>query len=232
MMLRLMMGGVLALTLAGCETHRDRGVKIGEMVVTNAKGNHPIVVSKKMVQFQIPVRRGDYALSVEQRSELGQFIDRYRREGEGKLVISAPAGQPNEAAAYHVLDDVRDTMKSHGIVRQMVKLEPYSPPSDPEAPILVGFLGYEAKGPECGPLTRDMTGDRRNLPYEQLSCAIQANTAAMVANPRDLVMAREETARPGERRDVLWGKFVKGESTETEKTKEQQSNLNSEAGTN
>jgi pilus assembly protein CpaD len=230
-MIRLLMGGVIALTLAGCETHRDRGVKIGEMVVTNAKGNHPIVVSKKMIQHQIPVRRGDYALSIEQRTMLGQFVDRYRREGEGKIVISAPAGQPNESAAFQVLNDVRDTMKSHGIVREMVRLDPYTPASDPEAPILVGFLGYEAKGPECGPLTHDMTGDRRNQPYEQLSCATQANTAAMIANPRDLVMAREETARPGERRDMLWGKYVKGESTETEKSKDQKSKLSSEAGT-
>jgi pilus assembly protein CpaD len=184
-----------------------------------------------MVQYQIPVRRGDFALTLERKTELGHFVDRFRREGEGKIVISAPAGQPNESAAYQVLNDVRETMKAHGIVREMVKLEPYSPPSDPEAPILVGFLGYEAKGPTCGPLTRDSTGEGENVPYEQLGCALQANTAAMVANPRDLVMAREETARAGERRDTLWKQYTSGKQTQTEKSQEQNASLDKEAGT-
>jgi pilus assembly protein CpaD len=35
----------------------------------------------------------------------------------------------------------------------------------------------------------------------------------MVANPEDLIRPRGETPRPGERRDVVWGKYVKGEPT-------------------
>lgn len=230
MMVRVLTGSLLAFSLAGCETHRDRGVKVGEMVVANPKGNHPIIVAKKMIELRIPVRRGDYALNGEKKMELGNFVERYRREGEGRIVVSAPAGQPNEVAAFNVLDDVRDTMMAHGIVREMVKLSPYTPSGDPEAPIVVAYLGYTATGPTCGPLTRDMTGERDNLPLESLACANQANMAAMVANPRDLVQARDETPRPGERRDVLWEKFVKGDTTESKKSADQKSKFSESIG--
>ncbi len=230
MMIRIVAGCVLVTGLVGCETRQDRAVKLGRMIVTNAKGNHPIRVSKQMIRMKIPVRRGDYGLNSEKKMELGNFVEQYRREGEGKLILSAPAGQPNEVAAFNVLNDIRDSMKSHGIVRQMVRLRPYSPKGDPEAPIIISYLGYKAEGPKCGPLTRDVGGEYANRPGEQLACANQANFAAMVANPRDLVEPRDESPRSGERRDQLWDKYVKGDSTETKKSKDQKTTLSSAVG--
>jgi pilus assembly protein CpaD len=46
-----------------------------------------------------------------------------------------------------------------------------------------------------------------------MGCATQRNLAAMVADPEDLLHPRAETPRPSERRDVVWGKYVKGEPT-------------------
>ena len=230
MMIKIVAGCLLATGLTGCAVPNDRAVKVGKMLVTNPKGNHPIRVSKQMIKMQIPVRRGDYGLNAEKKMELGIFVDRYRREGEGRLILSAPAGQPNEVAAFNVLNDVRDSMKSHGVVRQMVKLTPYTPKGDPEAPIIVSYLGYKAEGPKCGPLTRDFGGEGRNLPYEQHTCANQANFAAMIANPKDLIEARDETPRSGERRDQLWDKYVKGASTVTKKSSDQKKTLGSSVG--
>ncbi len=223
-------GCILATGLAGCEVHKDRAVKVGKLLITNPKGNHPIRVSKQIIKMHIPVRRGDYGLNAEKKMELGNFVDKYRREGEGRLILSAPAGQPNEVAAFNVLNDVRDTMKSHNIVRQMVKLTPYTPSGDPEAPIIVSYLGYKAVGPKCGALTRDASADTANLPYEQLSCAVQANMAAMVANPKDFIKARDMTPRSGERRDQLWDKYVSGDSTVTKKSSDQRKTLGSSVG--
>lgn len=230
LMIKIAVGCILATGLTGCETPGDRAVKVGKMLITNAKGNHPIRVSKQMIRMHIPVRRGDYGLNSDKKMELGNFVDRYRREGEGRLILSAPAGQPNEVAAFNVLNDVRDKMKAHGIVRQMVRLSPYSPKGDPEAPIIVSYLGYKAEGPKCGSLTRDVGGEGRNLPGEQLACATQANFAAMIANPKDLVEARDESARSGERRDQLWDKYVVGKSTETQKSSEQKQTLGASVG--
>ncbi len=228
--IRVAAGCLLLTGLAGCETRTDRAVKVGEMQITNAKGNHPVRVSKQMIRMNIPVRRGDYGLNAEKKMELGAFVDRYRREGEGRLIISAPAGQPNELAAFKMLNDIRDRMKALGIVRQMVKLTPYTPKGDPEAPIVISYLGYRADGPKCGPLTRDVGGGGRNLPGEQLACANQANFAAMIANPRDLVEPRDETPRSGERRDSQWSKFINGKYMGRDKSSDQKKALGGAKG--
>ncbi len=230
MMIKIVAGCVLVTGLAGCEVNHDRAVKVGQLHITNAKGNHPIRVSKQVIKLKIPVRRGDYGLSSEKKMELGAFVEQYRRDGEGKMVLSAPAGQPNEVAAFNVLNDIRDSMKTHGIVRQMVRLKPYSPKGDPEAPIVVSYMGYKAEGPKCGPLKRDVSSERNNLPGEQLSCANQANFAAMIANPRDLVEARGETPRSGERRDRQWKKFLDGKYMGREKSPEQLQSLSGAFG--
>ncbi len=229
-LVKLIVGCVLVTGLAACETRTDRAVKVGNMLVTNPKGNHPIRVSKQMIEMKIPVRRGDYGLNAEKKMELGSFISRYRREGEGRLILAAPSGQPNEVAVVDVLNDVRDHMKSHGIVRQMVRLKPYTPRGEPEAPIVIKFLGYKAVGPKCGALTRDIGGERDNLPMESLSCANQANFAAMIANPKDLVEPRDMTPRSGERRDVQWKKFVNGQYMGRKKSKAQRKTLSSAVG--
>lgn len=52
-----------------------------------------------------------------------------------------------------------------------------------------------------------------NVPYPNLGCANQRNLAVMVANPADLLGPRTETARSSERRDQVWGKYVKGAAT-------------------
>ena len=229
-MTKLIVGCVLMTGLTACETRTDRAVKVGNMLITNPKGNHPIRVSKQMIEMKIPVRRGDYGLNAEKKMELASFINRYRREGEGRLVLAAPSGQPNEVAVVDVLNDVRDNMKGQGVVRAMVKLRPYSPKGEPEAPIIISFLGYKATGPKCGALTRDMGSERDNLPGENFSCANQANFAAMIANPKDLIEPRDMTPRSGERRDSQWSKFVKGKYMGREKSKEQKQTLGSAVG--
>jgi pilus assembly protein CpaD len=40
----------------------------------------------------------------------------------------------------------------------------------------------------------------------------------MVANPSDLLGPRSETARSGERRDQVWGKYVTGQPTGARKS--------------
>jgi pilus assembly protein CpaD len=51
------------------------------------------------------------------------------------------------------------------------------------------------------------------MPFPNLGCATQRNLAAAIDNPNDLVEPRDETPRSGERRDEMWSKYVKGQST-------------------
>jgi len=61
------------------------------------------------------------------------------------------------------------------------------------------------------------------LPYPDFGCATQRNFAAQVANPADLIGPRSMTPAAAERRDVVWGKYIKGESTISQKQADERS---------
>ncbi|GAG12372.1 unnamed protein product, partial [marine sediment metagenome] len=49
----------------------------------------------------------------------------------------------------------------------------------------------------------------------------QKNLAAMVANPRDLVEPRGMTPRSSQRRDIIMDKYVRGDTTVSNKSKDE-----------
>ena len=82
-----------------------------------------------------------------------------------------------------------------------------------QPPIRISYLRYVAEGPECGRWPTNLAETEGNLMMPNLGCAQQKNFAAMVANPADLLGPRSMTPPSAERRDVIWEKYVKGEST-------------------
>ena len=67
----------------------------------------------------------------------------------------------------------------------------------------------------------NLAEQRDNGNYPNFGCATQRNLAVQVANPADLLGPRTESDRPGERRDVVWDKYVKGETTGAKKSEDE-----------
>ena len=62
------------------------------------------------------------------------------------------------------------------------------------APIRLGFTRIKAVSPPCGRWTADIVPDtRKGDDGAEFGCATQANLAAMVENPNDLLMPRAQT---------------------------------------
>jgi pilus assembly protein CpaD len=118
-------------------------------------------------------------------------------------------------------EDVRSVLRQAGIRPSEVTLEPYFAGGDPYAPLRVSFLRFVAEGPDCPDWSENLARDPQNMPWPNKGCATQRNLAAMVANPEDLLYPRPETPRPSERRDVVWGKYVTGETTGSKWSPEQ-----------
>ena len=217
--LPLALGSAILLGLPGCQTHGTKDVR--GWVITDASQNHPILVDKREEALDLSVPRGASGLASSQRVRTRNFMRAFRREGDGALLIRAPSGSPNEIAAMRVLDDVRRVMRQEGVIQKEGQIEPYFADGDPTAPVRISYLKYVAIGPECGHWPRNLASDPKNLPHANLACASQRNLAAMVANPNDLLEPRGMTPRSGERRDTIWGKYVKGEVTVAERSEEE-----------
>lgn len=213
---------VTALALAGCRPG-SQGPEVAGWTLLEPTQRHPILVSQQPATMKIPVSRGSYGLKPSQRTRLSNFLARYRAmdAGNSKLVIAVPSGSPNEVAAIQVVAEVRHMMAEYGFSQASTHVEAYHAGGNPEAPIRVSYLRYVAKGPECGDWPTNLASEPANLAYPNFGCATQRNLAAMVANPADLLGPRRETPRPGERRDNMWGKYIKGESTVSAKKEDE-----------
>jgi pilus assembly protein CpaD len=205
---------IAAVTLIGC-TQSDERARVAGWSIVDPTQRHPILVSQQPSNLSLRVPRGSRDLSPHQRAQLIDFLDRYRARdnGNGKLIILAPRGAANEEAASQAVLEIHYLIREAGFDEASVAVEDYHEDRDPQPPIRVSYLRYVADGPECGQWPTNLAEEPANLAHPNLGCATQRNFAAMVANPADLLGPRANTRRPGERRDQVWEKYVKGEST-------------------
>lgn len=181
--------------------------------LANPNERHPIAVKQGEATLDLAVYRGSSGLNPSQKGELYAFLGDYKAQGAERLLIKAPSGGANETAALRAYDEVRRAMRRAGINPASVALEPYFANWDPAAPLRLSYLQYVAEGPDCPDWSENVGRDPQNMPSPNMGCATQRNLAASVADARDLLGPRVETPRPGERRDVVWGKYVKGDVT-------------------
>ncbi|HMN38706.1 MAG TPA: CpaD family pilus assembly protein [Hyphomicrobium sp.] len=212
---------LLACFVAGCK-HND-GTQVASWALVDPNERHPIMVSKQPSTLSLHVPRGASGLSPSQRADVVDFASRYRASdaGNSRLVISAPGGSNNEVAAMNAVQDVRDLLMDAGFSENSIAVEAYHG-SGHEPPIRISYMRYVAEGPECGQdWSENLARNRSNFNYPDFGCANQHNLAAMVANPADLLGPRTEGPRSSERRDDVFGKYVKGKVTGADKSQDE-----------
>jgi Flp pilus assembly protein CpaB len=91
------------------------------------------------------------------------------------------------------IGQTRSALRQAGIPSRTVMLEPYYANGDHAAPLHLSYLRAVAQGPECPDWSENVGRDPQNMPYPNLGCATQANFAAMVDNPNDLIEPRIES---------------------------------------
>lgn len=212
---------VVVAALAGCSKMKAYD-NPKHLVAASVEERHPIRVTNRSVTIKLPVASGAYGLTISQRRRVRRFVAGYKKSGwSGKIGVAAPSGTANETATLNALRDVRSIFRAHGISRGTVDFRPYHAGKASKPPIRLSYGRYVAEGPECGDWPENLGEDKLNKSYSNFGCATQRNLAAMIANPRDLVRPRGETPRYGSRRDVVFDKYVKGETTVSQKSEEE-----------
>jgi pilus assembly protein CpaD len=198
---------LVATSLGGCwRSPRNQA----PFALANPSERHPIAVRQGEVVLDLAVFNGAAGLTQSQRGQLYDFLRDYKTQSTGgPMLIRAPSGAVRSRAA----DEVRVALRRAGISPGSVMLESYSANGDPSAFMQLSYMQFVAKGPDCPDWSENIGRDPLNLAWPDKGCASQQNLAAMVANPEDLLHPRGETPRSGERRDVVWGKYVNGDST-------------------
>lgn len=225
---RLAAASALVALVAGCNAHGGKQVR--GWVLGDPSERHPIHIDKREALLEVAVPRGASGMSHEQRADAVEFVGNYKRGGEGRLMISAPSGSPNEVASMRAVDEVRRLVRRAGLPKHAVSFEPYIADGDPYAPVKMRYERVVAVAPKCGSWPENLAQSPRNLHFTNFGCAYQRNLAHMVANPRDLLGPRQQTPRSSERRDVVWEKYIQGETTITERSDEEKAQVSEVQG--
>lgn len=190
-----------AAVLAGCGTKQD----VTGSIPDDYRTRHPIVLTQAEQTMDIPIARGDRHLTFPMRDNIRGFAADHAAKSTGAVQIMLPRGSSNAATANFLRKDIRATLTAAGVKRDRLIETSYDATGyGDSAPIRLSFFAITAKTGPCGTWPEDLvenTMENRN--YHNFGCSTQANLAAQIANPLDLVQPRGMTPIDAEQRTVV-----------------------------
>jgi len=189
---------------------------LGACVSTGATDRQPLTpLSRYALQVEpgldrIALAVHEDGLSSNQHAALNDLAHRYMAGGVGSIRIEGPSGE--DPAAARQTWAVRSALESAGLPADRIVVASYAAP-DPRAPVLAGFETVRAVIPNCAAEPRAMEGRFSNNSSMGLGCAINANLAAQIADPRDIVAHRRTSPADSGRAAVVFDNYRRGEIT-------------------
>lgn len=198
--------------VAGCSSTPDAVPTA--FLENNPLERHPIRVTETADVFEIAVEPGMHGLTAADRADLEGYIERYRRVGSGRIIVSAPQGTSNAPAAQMAANEVRALAYMMGVPHENMMSHAYDAVEGEVAPLVLSFRVFDAVAPECQSLAEVNIADMSsNNELPNLGCAVRANMALMMAEPRDLLGVRSLGTADAERRNAQMEKYRAGEPT-------------------
>jgi pilus assembly protein CpaD len=211
--------------LAACQTASSPPVAVAALPAPPAPADyrlrHPIALREgtRAVELFIGSHRTD--LTPVQRAEVASFANGWNRHATGGVAIRVPTGTPNEEAARRSVPEIRSILVASGIPANGIVVTQLPPfPPNQLVPVVLEYPKIVASAGPCGRWPTDLGPGAgldymTNEPYWNLGCSVQHNLAAMVDEPVDIVQPRAEVPPYTARRDMVFEKYRKGESSAT-----------------
>lgn len=179
---------VAGTSLAGCA--RDN-MSTGALP-DDYRTRHPIVIAEAEHAIDVPVGSSDRHLTKGARDVIRGFAQSYTNSATGTVQILLPRGSANAGAASTLRKEIRGTLVGAGIpANRLVEVTYQADPSGDAAPVRLSYTAITAKTAPCGNWPKDLVSNTiQNKNYENFGCASQANLAAQIANPLDLLGPR------------------------------------------
>ncbi len=229
------LAALIGTALGACQGDRTT---TGSLYPHDYRARHPIVLADDARTLDV-FPNGTGHLDPRQAADVDAFVLEYRRYGRGTLTVEVPRGvAPGVGAATErTVATVRRLAASGGVGAGELVLSGY-PVANPglAAPVRLGFQRLQARvADKCGLFPQDLgfstpMTNLRNEPAWNLGCATQANVAAQVADPVDLVRGRTEGRIDTARRVKDIGQIRDGKDPSTNWRQDGQTNVGSRLG--
>ncbi|MBV9418531.1 MAG: CpaD family pilus assembly protein [Alphaproteobacteria bacterium] len=178
--------------------------------------NHPIQVQPNYRSLKVSFYATSAGLMPDDSQKFDAFVADYMQHGSGAISISAAPGTDASAAIGYF----GERLANAGIPRDRIIVgQRQEGPADHR--VEIGFISYTAVSDTCGDWSVNAGYSASNRVSPNLGCATQANVAAMVADPRDLIAPRDMGAGDAARRATVYDNYRAGKPTGAEHSTEQ-----------
>jgi pilus assembly protein CpaD len=212
----LWLASLALLALGACATDKphDQKAAADPPPITPSE-RYQIQVDPSPLELKLGVH--DAGISPTQADALRDFAGRWAQTDRAPITIKAPEHGPPQAAVFRTASAARDFLVSQGVDPADVRIVGYEAGDDSAAPVVVGFVRYEARGPQCGRSWDNLAMDFKNQGYAEFGCSVTANIAAQVAEPADLLHPRTMDPPDAQRRETVLGLYRAGSTTSSAK---------------
>ncbi|VAV89005.1 hypothetical protein MNBD_ALPHA06-1556 [hydrothermal vent metagenome] len=186
---------------------------------------HKIAVKETSDRLNLVLGAGDAGLSVRHISTIRRFVKAWRDHGHGPLAISIPAGSNNAQVAVAAAAQTREVIYAEGVAFEQMAGGHYQARGEAAAPIILSFRRYTASAQGCSVASDNIATNFSNSISDDFGCFLAVNTAAMIADPYDLVSPRSLTSSEVDRRLSAYDKYIHGEGTAAERSSDEEGTI-------
>jgi len=187
----------------------------GSPIPALPQDRHAITVRQTRSLIEIPIPPHKFALSYEEIDALTALAAEYRDAGHGPIIIALPVGGGNDEAAVINGAEVRDVLYAQGLPYRMIQGTAYAAQGRADAPLVVMVDRYVAEASECHQAWDNFADTWRGRNTRNFGCATQANLAALITDPGDLLGLRPQDPADARRRAGVIDGYRSGEPTVT-----------------
>jgi pilus assembly protein CpaD len=175
--------------------------------LSNPELRHPIAFKRRAESLDVEVPPGAEGLSANQHVDVYRFLQRFKHEAVGRLVISVPSVARDRAAIARSVQGIQAHVAAAGIDYRMLRGS-QGPRLGDVPSIRLAYQRPVAVPPDCDRWPENVGRNEERIPYPNWGCATQRNMAVMVDNARDLRQPQAEDPRSSERRSATWSAYV------------------------
>lgn len=191
-------------------------------IETPVLDRYNIDVTSRTETLEIFLDQDTSQLTQADRRRMTSFFRAYRDHGHGQVRMLLPESTPNQQFAVGAVAEAREVAFAAGVNFDMIE---GGAKYAPQASMILSFTVYETVKPDCSTFaTVDFGATRTNNDLPTIGCSVRTNMAAMIADPSDLLGARELDPADSVRRQTTFEQYRAGETTAAERN-------NGESGT-
>ncbi|MEC7291753.1 MAG: CpaD family pilus assembly lipoprotein [Pseudomonadota bacterium] len=190
----LLIGAALggAMLIAGCQSSGPPSNVPAEYFTGTTLDRNAIGVTQRTEYLEVQLDERDTQLRVAELMKVRAFLDAYTDVGHGPLIVSMPKHADNPQLAVGAVAEVRQLAWEAGVDYDHLLGAAYDASGRSSTPIVMAYKTYQAVAPKCKSLAEiDVSNAISNSDLPSLGCAVRTNMAAMIAEPADLLGARD-----------------------------------------